>query len=111
MGTAVTSSHQNRSKDSCSERLAGSAPSMSFNAGQPGGGDAPQISDELWCDVINTNLTGVFRVTKEVLTSGGMLERKRGQIIKIASTGGGSASFTPPHTPHPSTAWSDSPRP
>jgi ketoreductase len=58
------------------------------NAGRPGGGDTTQISDELWCDVIETNLSSVFRVTKEVLTAGGMLERKRGRIISIASTGG-----------------------
>jgi ketoreductase len=58
------------------------------NAGRPGGGDTTQISDELWCDVIETNLNSVFRVTKEVLTAGGMLERKRGRIISIASTGG-----------------------
>lgn len=58
------------------------------NAGRPGGGETSQISDELWCDVVDTNLTSVFRVTKEVLTAGGMLERGRGRIINIASTGG-----------------------
>ncbi|OHV71766.1 3-oxoacyl-ACP reductase FabG [Pseudofrankia sp. BMG5.36] len=58
------------------------------NAGRPGGGETSDISDELWLDVLDTNLTSVFRVTKEVLTSGGMLERKRGRIINIASTGG-----------------------
>src|SRR5882762_2976846 len=58
------------------------------NAGRPGGGDTYQLSDELWCDVIDTNLTSVFRVTKEVLTTGGMLDRGRGRIINIASTGG-----------------------
>jgi ketoreductase len=58
------------------------------NAGRPGGGDTAQITDELWCDVVDTNLTSVFRVTKEALTTGGMLERGRGRIINIASTGG-----------------------
>ena len=58
------------------------------NAGRPGGADTTQISDELWCDVIETNLSSVFRVTKEMLTAGGMLKRKRGWIISIASTGG-----------------------
>jgi ketoreductase len=58
------------------------------NAGRPGGGDTSQISDELWCDVVETNLTSVFRMTKEVLTTGGMLGRGRGRIINIASTGG-----------------------
>jgi ketoreductase len=58
------------------------------NAGRPGGGNTSLLADELWCDVIDTNLTSVFRVTKEVLTAGGMLERGRGRIINIASTGG-----------------------
>lgn len=58
------------------------------NAGRPGGGHLPDISDELWCDVVDTNLTSVFRMTKEVLVAGGMLERGRGRIISIASTGG-----------------------
>jgi ketoreductase len=58
------------------------------NAGRPGGGNTSQLADELWCDVIETNLTSVFRVTKEVLAAGGMLERGRGRIINIASTGG-----------------------
>lgn len=58
------------------------------NAGRPGGGATSLLSDELWCDVIDTNLTSVFRVTKEVLTSGGMLDRGRGRIVNIASTGG-----------------------
>jgi len=58
------------------------------NAGRPGGGDTSLLADELWCDVIDTNLTSVFRVTKEVLTAGGMLAKGRGRIINIASTGG-----------------------
>ena len=58
------------------------------NAGRPGGGNTSLLADELWCDVIDTNLTSVFRMTKEVLTSGGMLERGCGRIINIASTGG-----------------------
>ena len=58
------------------------------NAGRPGGGNTAEISDELWCDVVDTNLTSVFRVTREFLTAGGMLERGRGRIINIASTGG-----------------------
>lgn len=58
------------------------------NAGRPGGGDTSLLSDELWCDVIETNLTSVFRMTQEVLTAGGMLARGHGRIINIASTGG-----------------------
>ncbi len=58
------------------------------NAGRPGGGDTSLLADELWCDVIDTNLTSVFRMTKEVLTTGGMLDWGHGRIINIASTGG-----------------------
>ncbi|MGA4838279.1 SDR family NAD(P)-dependent oxidoreductase [Streptomyces sp. G45] len=58
------------------------------NAGRSGGGATAQIPDDLWNDVIATNLTSVFLMTKEVLTTGGMGERQRGRIINIASTGG-----------------------
>jgi ketoreductase len=57
-------------------------------AGRPGGGDIEQIEDALWEDVITTNLTSVFRVTKRVLADGGMRELPAGRIINIASTGG-----------------------
>jgi ketoreductase len=58
------------------------------NAGRSGGGVTAQISDELWLDVLDTNLTSVFRMTREVLTAGGMLARGSGRIVNIASTGG-----------------------
>jgi ketoreductase len=58
------------------------------NAGRSGGGHTPRIADDVWFDVINTNLNGVFLVTKEVLNAGGMLESGWGRIINIASTGG-----------------------
>jgi ketoreductase len=58
------------------------------NAGRSGGGNTAQIPDELWDDVIDTNLNSVFRVTREVLNGGGMLGLSRGRIINIASTGG-----------------------
>lgn len=58
------------------------------NAGRGGGGNTAEIADELWLDVIDTNLNGVFRVTREVLTTGRMREIGRGRIINIASTGG-----------------------
>ena len=57
-------------------------------AGRTGGGVTADIADELWDDVIATNLNAVFRVTREVLTAGGMRERPGGRIINIASTGG-----------------------
>jgi ketoreductase len=58
------------------------------NAGRSGGGVTAEISDQLWYDVINTNLNSVFLVTKQVLTTGGMREKNCGRIINIASTGG-----------------------
>ena len=58
------------------------------NAGRSGGGVTADIDDELWYDVIDTNLNSVFRVTREVLTTGGMRDRDWGRIINIASTAG-----------------------
>lgn len=58
------------------------------NAGRGGGGVTADISDELWFDVINTNLTSVFQMTREALTTGGMRDKDRGRIINIASTAG-----------------------
>ncbi|MFJ6997248.1 3-oxoacyl-ACP reductase FabG [Streptomyces sp. NPDC003090] len=58
------------------------------NAGRSGGGVTADIADELWHDVIDTNLNSVFRMTREVLTTGGMRDKDRGRIISIASTAG-----------------------
>ena len=58
------------------------------NAGRSGGGVTADIGDELWYDVIDTNLNSVFLMTREVLRSGKLLERGWGRIINIASTGG-----------------------
>ncbi|MFF4949555.1 3-oxoacyl-ACP reductase FabG [Streptomyces sp. BHT-5-2] len=58
------------------------------NAGRSGGGPTADITDELWLDVIDTNLHSVFRMTREVLTSGGMRDKSSGRIINIASTAG-----------------------
>ncbi len=58
------------------------------NAGRSGGGATAEIPDELWFDVINTNLNSVFLMTKAVLTTGGMQDKGWGRIINIASTGG-----------------------
>lgn len=58
------------------------------NAGRSGGGPTADIADDLWQDVIETNLNSVFRVTRAVLTIGGMRHKDRGRIINIASTAG-----------------------
>lgn len=43
-----------------------------------------KLDSEQWQAVINTNLTGVFNCTSQVIT--GMRERRAGRIINIAST-------------------------
>jgi ketoreductase len=58
------------------------------NAGRSGGGVTADIDDDLWLDVVNTNLNSVFRMTREVLNAGGMRAKSRGRIINIASTAG-----------------------
>ncbi|MFD9702324.1 SDR family NAD(P)-dependent oxidoreductase [Lentzea sp. NPDC059081] len=58
------------------------------NAGRGGGGITAELDENLWLDVIDTNLNGVFRFTKEVLSTGKMVEQSWGRIINIASTGG-----------------------
>jgi ketoreductase len=58
------------------------------NAGRSGGGVTADLTDDLWFDVIATNLHSVFLVTREVLTTGGMRHSAWGRIINIASTAG-----------------------
>jgi ketoreductase len=58
------------------------------SAGRGGGGLTPTLDEQLWLDVVDTNLNGVFRMTREVLARGGMLEAGWGRVINIASTGG-----------------------
>ena len=58
------------------------------NAGRSGGGVTADLAEELWHDVIDTNLNSVFRVTHAVLNAGGMRHKDRGRIINIASTAG-----------------------
>ena len=58
------------------------------NAGRSGGGPTAQLSDEVWLDVLDTNLTGLFRVTREVLAAGGLAKRGWGRIVNVASTAG-----------------------
>ncbi len=58
------------------------------NVGRSGGGPTAQIEDDLWLDVIDTNLNSVFFMTRDVLSVGGMRERGWGRIVNIASTAG-----------------------
>ncbi|MFJ8546472.1 3-oxoacyl-ACP reductase FabG [Streptomyces sp. NPDC093586] len=58
------------------------------NAGRSGGGVTADLTDELWYDVIDTNLNSVFLVTREVLRNGGLRDAASGRIVNIASTAG-----------------------
>ncbi|MEV6486044.1 SDR family NAD(P)-dependent oxidoreductase [Streptomyces sp. NPDC051576] len=58
------------------------------NAGRGGGGVTADLTDELWHEMVATNLTSVFLVTRAVLNTGGMRDKKRGRIISVASTAG-----------------------
>ncbi|UOZ03359.1 SDR family NAD(P)-dependent oxidoreductase [Amycolatopsis sp. WQ 127309] len=58
------------------------------NAGRSGGGVTADIADDLWFDVIDTNLNSVFLVTRDVLSIGGMREAGWGRIVNVASTAG-----------------------
>lgn len=55
-------------------------------AGISGGGLAAEIDNDLWVNVINTNLNGPFFVTKTLLNK--KMMPSGGRIINIASTGG-----------------------
>ncbi|MFC8846787.1 MULTISPECIES: SDR family NAD(P)-dependent oxidoreductase [unclassified Micromonospora] len=58
------------------------------NAGRSGGGVTADLADDLWLDVIETNLNSVFRMSRAALTIGGMRDAGWGRIINIASTAG-----------------------
>ncbi|MFC5216517.1 SDR family NAD(P)-dependent oxidoreductase [Streptomyces coerulescens] len=58
------------------------------NAGRSGGGVTADIAEDLWDDVIDTNLNSVFRLTSAVLNTGGLRHKGWGRIINIASTAG-----------------------
>ncbi|GGQ86084.1 3-oxoacyl-ACP reductase FabG [Couchioplanes azureus] len=84
----VRSTAQVRSLAAAAAERFGPVDILVNNAGRSGGGATAHITDELWLDVMETNLNSVFRVTREVLTTGGMLDKGYGRIINIASTGG-----------------------
>ncbi|HBL07929.1 MAG TPA: hypothetical protein DDZ64_02330 [Acidimicrobiaceae bacterium] len=56
------------------------------SAGIGARGTATEYPDELWAEVIDINLTGTFRMCREV--GARMVERRRGSIVNIASVGG-----------------------
>lgn len=58
------------------------------NAGRGGGGPTVSTPEKVWFDVIEVNLNGTYRMTRSVLGRSGMLKKKWGRIINMASTGG-----------------------
>lgn len=49
-----------------------------------------RMKDDEWLDIMNTNLTSIYRLSKAVLR--GMMKAKRGRIISIASVVGASGN-------------------
>jgi len=84
----VTSAEQVREAVADTVAAYGTIGVLVNNAGRNGGGETARLDDATWFDVIDTNLHGVFRATREVLAMGGMLEAGWGRVINIASTGG-----------------------
>ncbi|MGZ8647472.1 MAG: 3-oxoacyl-ACP reductase FabG [Solirubrobacteraceae bacterium] len=68
------------------ERLGGPVLCLVNNAGIRADGLSPQLSDEQWDDVIATNLSAAFRLTRRVLKP--MIRARHGRIINIASVVG-----------------------
>jgi ketoreductase len=62
------------------------------NAGIGGMTPIRNTPDELWDRIIDTNLTGAFRVTRTWMLRSGAPERSWGRIINIASTAGKQAA-------------------
>ncbi|PDT79496.1 SDR family NAD(P)-dependent oxidoreductase [Bradyrhizobium sp. C9] len=56
------------------------------NAGKAGSAPFDKTSVALWADMLASNLSSVFLVTKAVLP--GMAQRARGRVINVASTAG-----------------------
>ena len=56
------------------------------NAGMTRDGLAVRMSDEAWDEVVDTNLTGTFRVTRRAIRP--MLRARGGRIVLVSSIGG-----------------------
>ena len=61
------------------------------NAGITRDGGFKKMTKDRWDDVINTNLTGTFAITRMVINT--MLEKKFGRIINISSINGQKGQF------------------
>lgn len=82
----VTSTASVREATEATRELLGGIDVMVANAGRPGEGvHLAQVEEDLWDDIINTNLTGVFRCIQAVVP--GFMEQMSGKIIVISSLG------------------------
>ncbi len=79
----VTDSDQIDQKISAIEREVGSVDILVNNAGIQRRGPLETFEESLWREVIETNLTAVFLMSKRVAK--GMIERRSGKIINICS--------------------------
>jgi gluconate 5-dehydrogenase len=79
----VTESEQIREKIERIENEVGPIDILVNNAGIQRRGSLEGFSEKDWQDILNTNLTAVFLVSRQVAK--GMISRKRGKIINIHS--------------------------
>ena len=68
--------------DEIEERL-GPVLCLVNNAGIRADGLSPQLSDEDWDGVVQTNLSGAFRLTRRVIVP--MIRARQGRIVNVAS--------------------------
>jgi 3-oxoacyl-[acyl-carrier protein] reductase len=71
---------------SAAEERLGPVAVLVNNAGMRADGLAVQLDDEAWDEVLATNLTAAFRLTRQALR--GMIRRRHGRVINIASVVG-----------------------
>ncbi len=79
----VSDSNQVDQKISSLEREIGPIDILVNNAAIQRRGPLETFEESVWCEVMNTNLTGVFLASKKVVQ--GMMARKSGKIINLCS--------------------------
>lgn len=80
----ITNRNQVASAFELAVEKCGSVDVLINNAGAAKAVPFAKMSDELWDEMLNVNLTGVYNCTKAVID--GMLQRNAGRIVNVAST-------------------------